>query len=146
MASDRAPVGYLLKHAQAMLHTRMEESLRPLGLGVSQYACLHLLHEQSGISASELARNAFVTRQSMNSLLHGLLERGLVEREDRATSGRALSTRLTSTGGALLRRAEVLVDAVENRMLSGLAPDERRDLGRALTRCLGSLEAGAPSS
>src|SRR5690349_3171787 len=89
------PLGYLLKDAQALLHTRMEEALRPLGLGVSQYVALHLMHAGPGISASELARRAFVTRQSMSAIVLGLQERGLVEREPRSGSGRALSTAIT---------------------------------------------------
>jgi len=145
MPDPTPPVGYLLKHAQALLHARMEESLRPLGLGVSQYVCLHLLHERPGISASELARSAFVTRQSMNALLQGLRRRGLVERDDRAASGRALSATLTLAGAEVLRDAEVLVDGVETRMLSGLAPTTCRDLGSALTQCIQSLDAGAIS-
>ena len=141
---DAAPaLGYLLKNAQAQLHTRMEEALRPLGLGVSQYVALHLMHLEPGISASELARRAFVTRQSMSALVLGLLERGLVERELRGGSGRALSTAITGIGRDVLRRAEVVVDGVESRMLSGLDPDERDALRAALTRCIEGL-APAP--
>ena len=77
MTTGELQIGYLVKHAQAVLHLRMEEALRPLGLSVSQYACLHLLAGRPGISAAELARDAFVTRQSMNALLQTLVERGL---------------------------------------------------------------------
>src|SRR5882757_270885 len=145
MTVDAPQVGYLVKKAQAALHTSMELALRPIGVTVSQYACLHLLHEQPGISAAELARSAFVTRQSMNSLLQALLERGLVERQCRATSGRALPTKLTVAGAELLRKAEVLVDRIEMRMLSDLSKDAQSQLARALSRVVSSLEAGAPS-
>jgi DNA-binding MarR family transcriptional regulator len=139
MANSAPPIGYLLKNAQAALHLRMEEALRPLGLTVSHYACLHILAAQPGISAAELARSTFVTRQSMNTLLQGLLERHLVARPARAAAGRALPTTLTPAGAEVLARAEVLVDEVESRMLSRLSADARRDLGLALTDCIGSL-------
>jgi DNA-binding MarR family transcriptional regulator len=139
MAERVPPLGYLLKDAQALLHTRMEEALRPLGLGVSQYVALHLMHLEPGISASELARRAFVTRQSMSAIVLGLLERGLVERELRGGSGRALSTAITGIGRDALRRAEVVVDGVETRMLSGLDPLERDALRGALTSCIDGL-------
>ena len=140
---DATPaLGYLLKNAQALLHTRMEEALRPLGLGVSQYVALHLMHEQHGISAAELARRAFVTRQSMSTIVQGLVDRGLVERTGRP-GGRALSTSVTGIGRDVLRRAEIVVGGVESRMLSGLSQDDRAGLGEALAGCIANL--GAPS-
>ena len=140
---DATPaLGYLLKNAQALLHTRMEEALRPLGLGVSQYVALHLMHEQHGISAAELARRAFVTRQSMSTIVQGLVDRGLVERTGR-TGGRALSTSVTGIGRDVLRRAEIVVGGVESRMLSGMSQDDRASLGEALAGCIANL--GAPS-
>ena len=84
--TDRGPaalpheLGVLIKETQAVLHQRMDEMLRPLGLNVPQYACLRALHDSPGITSSELARRAFVSRQSMNVLLQGLVQRGLVER------------------------------------------------------------------
>lgn len=137
MSSTNA-LGYLLKAAQAALHTRMEEALRPLGLGVSQYICLHLLADRPGISAAELAREAFVTRQSMNALLQTLVERGLVARSE-ASTGRALPAELTGAGRDALRRSERVVDDVEARMLAPLTENDRSDLRRSLLACVGAL-------
>ncbi|MGN6503203.1 MAG: MarR family winged helix-turn-helix transcriptional regulator [Pseudolysinimonas sp.] len=139
MSSDSVQIGYLLKQAQAVLHSRMEAALRPLGLSVSHYACLHLLAARPGISAADLARDAFVTRQSMNALLRTLVERGLVDRPPHAPAGRALPSALTDAGRDLLRRAEVVVDDVESRMLSGLSDAARQELGRGLSICIDAL-------
>src|SRR4029453_18144445 len=142
MGNNQQPqVGYMLKQAQALLRTRMDEVLRPLGMTVSQYACLHLLSHDPGISASDLARGAFVTRQSMNALLQTLLDRGLVERPAKPTSGRALPTVLTTAGVEMLDRAEAVVDDVERRMLSRLTERERSELGQALGACVAALES-----
>src|SRR5690606_37607058 len=62
-------LGVLIKETQALLHQRMDERLRPLGLSVPQYACLTALHDTPGITGSELARRTFVSRQSTNVLL-----------------------------------------------------------------------------
>src|SRR4051794_37591628 len=69
-------VGYVMKQAQSLLRARMEEGLRPLGLTVSQYACLELLHQNPGLTNAELARAGFVTAQSMNGVVKGLQARG----------------------------------------------------------------------
>ena len=142
MVNQNPQIGYMLKHTQALLHSRMDDVLRPLGLGVSQYVCLHLLHREPGISAAELARGAFVSRQAMNSLLQTLLDRGLVERPARPESGRALPAELTPEGEKLLARAEVVVEAVDQRMLSGLDKQERAVLGRSLAACMAALDEG----
>jgi DNA-binding MarR family transcriptional regulator len=145
MVNEQPPqIGYLLKNAQALLRTRMDEVLRPMGLTVPQYACLELLRRDPGISASELARGAFVTRQSMNALLQTLLDRGLVKRPERPASGRALPAVLTSSGAEILQRAQSSVDDVEKRMLSGLTEPETSAFGQALASCVAALENPGP--
>src|ERR1700730_16862324 len=141
MVDQQLPqIGYILKHAQALLRARMDDVLRPLGLTVPQYACLDLLHRDPGISAAELARGAFVTRQSMNALLQTLLDRGLVERPARPTSGRARPAIVTPAGAKALGRAQTRVDAVEKRMLSGLNERDTAALRQALAACVAALE------
>ncbi|MGK5552604.1 MarR family winged helix-turn-helix transcriptional regulator [Actinomadura kijaniata] len=134
---DRS-VGYALKQVQALLHTGMDEVLRPLGLSVAQYACLELLGQHPGLSNSELARRAFVTRQSMNLVLRRLQERGLLTRPDHAAHGRALPTKLTQAGEATLREASVVVRAVERRLFSPLSPAQQRRLREDLAACVAS--------
>ncbi|HEX4443566.1 MAG TPA: MarR family transcriptional regulator [Galbitalea sp.] len=139
MGNDSPQVGYLLKHAQSLLHVRMEEALRELGLTVSHYSCLFHLRADSGISASALARRTFVTRQSMNVMLQQLIDRGLVARPTRAHSGRALPAALTPAGISALDAAQVVVGGVEQRMLSGLTPKDSEALARGLAACVSSL-------
>ena len=62
-------IGYMLKEAASALRSSMEAVLKPLEMTVTQYACLELLAQRPGLSHSELARGAFITRQSMNVLL-----------------------------------------------------------------------------
>ena len=139
MSNREQQVGYVLKEAQSLLRLRMEEALHPFALTVSQYSCLHHLLREPGISAAGLARATFMTRQSMNSMLQQLLERGLVERPARPARGRALPTALTAAGVDLLSVAQAEVDGVEGRMLSELSPSERTSLTRGLNACVKAL-------
>jgi DNA-binding MarR family transcriptional regulator len=123
----------------------MEEALKPLGLTVSHYSCLFHLSADPGISASALARRTFVTRQSMNVMLQQLIDRGLVSRPVRADSGRALPSILTPEGNAALDSAQLLVNAVEQRMLSTLASHETVALARGLASCVESLTPNTTS-
>src|SRR5689334_10564748 len=80
-------IGYALKEASSALRTTMEEVLRPLGMNVTHYSCLELLAQRPGLSNSELARGAFVTRQTMNVLLQTLERDGSVTRPPEAQTG-----------------------------------------------------------
>jgi DNA-binding MarR family transcriptional regulator len=132
-------LGYLLKEASSALRVAMEEVLRPLGMTVTRYACLELLAQRPGLSNSELARGAFVTRQSMNTLLQALEREGYVTRPAEAPVGRALPTRLTPLGRRSLDEATVAVRSVELRMVAGLTGGEQADAFRALRRMVDAL-------
>ncbi|MFC4146729.1 MarR family winged helix-turn-helix transcriptional regulator [Micromonospora mangrovi] len=143
---DRS-IGYALKQAATALRAAMDTGLRPLGLSVPQYACLELLGQRPGLSAAELARGAFVTRQSMHALLLGMEERGLLARATTAARGRALPTELTDTGRDLLARASGIVAGIERQMTGPLPDDARRRLRDDLTACataLGNPPDGPP--
>ena len=132
-------LGYLLKEASSALRAAMEEVLRPLGMTVTHYSCLELLSQRPGLSGSELARGAFVTRQSMNVLLQALERDGLVTRPAEAPVGKVLPTRLTPRGRRSLAKATVAVRSVETRMLAGMSEAEEAGALRALRSMVRSL-------
>ncbi|MBO4159928.1 MarR family winged helix-turn-helix transcriptional regulator [Micromonospora antibiotica] len=132
-------LGYLLKEASSALRVAMEEVLRPLGMGVTHYACLELLAQRPGLSNSELARGAFVTRQTMNVLLQNLEREGYVTRPAEAPVGKALPARLTPSGRRSLDQATAAVRSVEVRMLSGMTEAERSAAFHALKSMILSL-------
>lgn len=132
-------LGYLLKEASSALRAAMEEVLRPLGMTITHYSCLEQLAQRPGSSNSDLARGAFVTRQSMNVLLQTLERDGIVERAETAPSGKALPTRLTAQGRSDLARASAAVRGVERRMLGGMTDAEQRAARTALRSMVHSL-------
>ncbi len=134
-------LGVLIKETQVVLHQRMDDVLRPLGLSVPQYACLQALHDTPGITGSELARRAFVSRQSMNVLLQRLERRGLVERSDDPGPRRERATALTTTATTLLARARANVAAVVATMTGDLAAPDLVQLRALLTICRDTLLA-----
>ncbi|MEA5362728.1 MarR family transcriptional regulator [Amycolatopsis sp., V23-08] len=136
-------LGYLLKEASSALRIAMEEVLRPLGMTVTHYSCLELLAQRPGLSNSDLARGAFVTRQSMNVLLQNLEREGHVTRPAAAPVGKVLPTRLTPRGRRSLEKASAAVRSVEVRMLAGLSEDEQAGALRVLRSMIRSLRGGA---
>ena len=135
-------LGYLLKEASSALRAAMEEVLRPLGMTVTHYSCLELLSQRPGLSNSELARGAFVTRQSMNVLLQALERDGFVTRPAAAPVGKALPARLTPRGRRSLAQATAAVRSVEVRMLREMDSAEQAAAFRSLRRMIDSLREG----
>ncbi|MFB8281250.1 MarR family winged helix-turn-helix transcriptional regulator [Nocardia colli] len=132
-------LGYLLKEASSALRVSMEEVLRPLGMSVTHYSCLELLAQRPGLSNSELARGAFVTRQTMNVLLQTLEREGHVTRPAAAPVGKVLPTRLTPLGRRKLEKASAAVRSVEVRMLTGLTETDQSAALRILRSMIHSL-------
>ena len=137
-------LGYMLKAAASALHSALEAVLRPLGMTITHYACLELLAQRPGLSNSELARGAFVTRQSMNVLLQALEHQGLVVRPAQAPVGRALPTELTARGRRQLKEASTAVRRVEQDMLANLDASDQDQMRRLLTACIAALTQPPP--
>ncbi|UDY23636.1 MarR family winged helix-turn-helix transcriptional regulator [Nocardioides sp. Kera G14] len=136
-------LGYVLKQAQMALHAAMDAALRPVGLTLSQYSVLELLSRAPGQSNAQLARGAFVTAQSMNEVLRGLQERGLVERPANAVSGRSRPAHLTRQGEGVLREAHESLRSIEHTMDQIAAAPEHDQLLpglRSIITALGGLQ------
>lgn len=135
-------LGYLLKEAATALRVAIEDALRPLELTITAYSCLEILAQRPGSSNSDLARGAFVTRQSMNVLLQALEREGLVTRPSTAAEGRVLPVTLTAAGMRRREEASALVKIVEDRMLTELSASDRAQAFSLLSRMTRALQEG----
>ncbi len=138
-------IGYELKRAQHALRLAMDETLKGAGVTTPQYAAMSVLAEEPGLSNARLARRSFVTPQTMNQILNRLEAAGLVERAGHPEHGRVLQTFLTRKGERLLADCARRVDAVEERMISGLSERDRQTMLDSLHACTESL-ARSPSA
>ena len=110
-------LGYKLKKTQHILRLNMDEALRILDLTTSQYAVLAQLELSAGISNAMLARSAFITPQTMHSIVDNLEKRGLILRKSDPKHGRILRSELTNQGYKVVRKAHDIIHKVESRML-----------------------------
>ncbi|MGP0091417.1 MAG: MarR family winged helix-turn-helix transcriptional regulator [Xanthobacteraceae bacterium] len=120
----------------------MDAQLRRVELTMAQYALLAAIEETPGASGAELARRCFITPQSVNGLIAGLLESRLIERAPSSTHGRIIEINLTDAGRARLRKAHAAALEVESAMLRGIGASDRRLLAGLLATCIANL--GAP--
>jgi DNA-binding MarR family transcriptional regulator len=135
--AEDAPLGYLLYRVGAVLRPEVSAVLSPLALTLPEFVCLRILSMHPGMSSAELSRHSNVTPQAMNTVLRKLEDIGAVERPASVASGRALPATLTTSGRALLKRAEGAVRIADARILGKLTGPQQREFKRMLDR-LGS--------
>jgi DNA-binding MarR family transcriptional regulator len=135
---------YLVKQVELAVRSHLEEIVRPLGLTALQYTALTVLERHPDLSAAQLARNSFVTSQSMADMISVLEERGLIERHRDRADRRRLVVALTASGQELLDRCRDDVAALEARMVTGLTSAQVSALRRTLHACHVNLSGHGP--
>jgi DNA-binding MarR family transcriptional regulator len=128
-----------LRRTQHAVRTRLDADLAATGLTLPQYTVMAVLEREGELSASDLAREAGLTAQTMNVLVQGLTGMGLLRRVRHPEHGRILLASLTPAGQQALERGRRLALAVENLVLADLTRAERK----TLMRCLKVIEGDA---
>jgi DNA-binding MarR family transcriptional regulator len=145
-SKDPAPptLLYVIKQVELAIRLRLDDLFRPIGLTALQYTALTVLERHPDLSSAQLARNSFVTAQSMADMVTALEVRGLIERHRNLTDRRRMVLAITADGRRLLRRYRGKVSALEAEMLSGLSEAEAEQLRRSLLACRSALAERAP--
>lgn len=130
---------YLVKQVELAIRSHLDDLLRPAGLTALQYTALTVLERHPDLSSAQLARNSFVTAQSMADMITTLEGHGLIERHRDRTDRRRLVVALTIDGRELLDRYRDQVDALEKQMLAGLTQAQISSLRRTLHACHANL-------
>ena len=124
---------YMLKQVELAVRARIDEIVRPVGLTAAQYTALTVLERHTDMSSAQLARNSFVTAQSMADMVRALETRGLVRRERNPANRRELLILLTAAGRALLDGLAGPVGELEEQMIRDLPSRQVGQFRRTLT-------------
>jgi len=123
---------YLIKQVELASRAHLDDIFRPIGMTALQYTALTVLERHPDLSSAQLARNSFVTAQTMADMVRALEDRGLVERHRDPADRRRLVLALTADGRTLLRRYRGAVAELEKRMLAALTAGEQIRSGRCV--------------
>lgn len=134
-------LGSHFKRVEHALGAAKQAALKPTGLTVPQYGALLFTSGSPGISAAALARACLVTPPTMNTVLKGLQERGLIERTPHEWHKNILETRLTEAGERVLADADPRAVRVERGLAAEFTAEERETLIALLGRCVDFLES-----
>ncbi|MBO0770434.1 MAG: MarR family transcriptional regulator [Actinobacteria bacterium] len=136
---------YLVKRVELAIRSHLDDLLRPDGLTALQYTALTVLERHSDLSTAQLARNSFVTAQSMADMITTLEGRGLIERHRDRNDRRRLVVALTAAGRELLDRYRDQVNTLEEQMIEGLTKQQVSSLRRSLHACHANLASRSAS-
>jgi DNA-binding MarR family transcriptional regulator len=137
--ADPPTLLYLMKQVELAVRSRLDELVRPMGLTALQYTALTVLERHPDLTSAHLARNSFVTSQSMADMVTSLRSRDLIDRHLDATDHRRLVLSLTAAGKELLDRCRSAVADLETEMLSGLSAAEASALRAGILSCREAL-------
>ncbi|MFF3846791.1 MarR family winged helix-turn-helix transcriptional regulator [Streptomyces sp. NPDC002328] len=130
---------YMVKQVELVVRSHLDELVKPSGITALQYTALTVLERHDGLSAAQLARDSFVTAQSIADLVRSLENRGLVRRERNPRNRRELLILLTDEGRELLARHEGPVRELEERMVRDLTAHQSEQFRLALSKAWHAL-------
>ena len=126
--------GYTIKQVQQQIHAAMEYALRPLSLSLSQYNVLKNLELSTSVTGAELARKAFVTPQTMHTILTTMERKGLILRTSISGNSKSFNISIATEGISVLKEAEKALSDLYYRANVALTPKEHADLGQLLAK------------
>ena len=130
---------YMVKRLELAVRASIEGIVRPAGITALQYTALTVLERHDGLSAAQLARDSFVTAQSMADMVRILEKQGLIRRERNPANRRELLIHLTPAGRGLLDELAGQVRDLEERMIADLTARQVDQFRHALARAWSAL-------
>ena len=132
--------GYTIKQAQQQIHTAMEDALRPLFLSLSQYNVLKSLEASSHVTGAELARKAFVTPQTMHTILTTMERKELIVRATIPGNTKSFNISITEKGKKALHSANQALAKLFDQANASLTSREYDELEYLLKKLSSSLK------
>src|SRR5690606_27561741 len=100
------------------LESKMQQSLKIYGITIPQYNVLRILRGNKGapLSAFDIQERMIHRTSNVSRILEKLVEKKLVLRNDNDANRRKIEVYLTDAGRALLERADIVSDELNEQM------------------------------
>ncbi len=136
----RSMPGHLARRVQQLAVALFAEEIGALNLTPVQYSSLHTLARQPGIDQRTLARGIGYDTSTIGGVIDRLEARGLVVRNMDERDRRVRLVALTPAGRETLAAATPRMLSAQARLLRPLAPAERLEFMRLMTRLIEANE------
>lgn len=131
---------YLFTQILGRRNRHLQETLKPLGIGVPQWRVLATLQECPGCTMNALADLTTVDRTTLTRTLDRMVHDRLVARRSDAQDRRSVRLYLTPAGEAAFRQVLPRVIAQNERAVSGFSAEERTAFRTLLHRMVRNLD------
>ena len=129
-------LGYLVNRLARLMAQQLADELRPVGIGIGQWAVLLFLWERDGMTQAELSRVVAIEPPTMVRTIDRMVRDGLVTRERDPRDARISRILLTDRGRSLRDELVPKAIAVNAANLERLTPQEGRTLRRLIAKLL----------
>lgn len=104
------------------------------GIAIPEWRVITILALYPGSSASEVSEHSAMDKVAVSRAVARLLDRGFIRREIHGDDRRRSILNLTAAGRQVYETAAPLVNAMEDRLMSVLSPQEQEQLSRMVDR------------
>jgi DNA-binding MarR family transcriptional regulator len=119
-------------------HTQTAAALESIGITTALFSVLNYLLARGAAIQQEIGAAIGIDPSTMVALIDQLEGGGLAKRRPHPQDRRAREVVITAKGRRTVERGRALAREVEDAVLQGLAPDERRRLIELLRKALSS--------
>ena len=136
-------IGYNLRRAQLKVFQNFQSTMAPFDLTPGQFGVLTLIHENEGLSQSDLGAALGIDRSTMVAVIDRLESRDLVVRAPSPNDRRSYALRLSDRGKKTIADIMPKLREHEETIAGALSKSEQSTL-IALRRIGGGAKDGAP--
>ena len=133
-------IGFHIRIVQMRIFREFYRVFEGSGVSPGMHTVLAIIRDNPGIRQRSLAEILMVREPNMTRMIQSLQGSKLISRQIDRSDRRAFHLYLTADGEQLMSSVAERIDALEELLLSPLAPTERIALRDYLNRILASLE------
>lgn len=137
--SELEALDFLLGQVCRLHYIRAQELLETLGVYRGQPPVLHLLHEQEGLTQSELAGRLQLTPATVTKMLQRLEKAGFVQRQSDPDDQRVSRVYLTDAGRAIQADVAAALARLAQETFADFTIEERVVLRRLMLQMRDNL-------
>ncbi|MCI5045407.1 MAG: MarR family transcriptional regulator [Aquisalinus sp.] len=132
--------GHLIRRAQQYSYDLYAKEVGKTGPTPRQFAVLHTVSEDEGLSQTDLVRKTGIDRSTLADMISRLIKKGYLARQRTKTDARANSVKLTAAGKKVLNSATAKVVKAETAALNVLPKTQQAAFMKALATYAEALD------
>ena len=129
-------VAWMMKMISSRLDSNIKEELKRLGLDLKQFGVLMALLEEEGLKQAEIGKKITMPGYATTRTIDALEKKQLIERRTDERSRRSYRIFLTDKGHATGPKLFIIINKINEDLLSVLPATERKQLATILQKIL----------